>query len=95
MKYVVVCYSIHNKEIENYEVFNSEGEAFDYLGKEVEEYYHEEIPSGFAKMNINDYGEGYVESSNGKYQWTWEVIRVRTDDDKTYKTRTRKQQKEK
>lgn len=91
MKYVVICYAIHDKEIENYEVFDTEEEAFSYLDKEVGEYYHDEIPLGFANMNINDYGEGYVSSLNGKCQWTWEVIRVRTDDDKTYKTRTRKQ----
>ena len=33
MKYVVICYSVHNKEIASYDTFDSEEEADAFLGE--------------------------------------------------------------
>ena len=36
MKYVVVCYSVHNKEIASYDAFDNEEDAYSFLEKDAQ-----------------------------------------------------------
>lgn len=88
-KYVVICYSVHEKCIENYNVFDKESDAYDFLEDEWWKWVSNERTSnnGLVDYNVDDYGRGYVISESGNTCYTWEVIKVRVDDKKTYKTK--------
>jgi hypothetical protein len=81
MKYVVVCYSIHNKNIASYDPFDSEEDAQKFLEEDAESTYNEEVENASKEdvdnieMEVND-GYALVSSCNGEYQWSWEIIQV-------------------
>ena len=41
MKYIVVCYSVHNKEIASYDAFDNEEDAYNFLEKDAQNTYEE------------------------------------------------------
>lgn len=82
MKYIVICYSVHNKEIASYDAFENEADAYNFLEKDAQNTYEEEYNnSDDAERNqidftISDDGTAYLSSCNGEYEWTWEVIQI-------------------
>ena len=82
MLYIVVCYSVHNKEIASYDVFKSESDAYAFLEKDAQNTYEEEYNNSNDKekeqidFTISDDGTAYLSSCNGEFEWTWEVITV-------------------
>lgn len=83
MKYVVVCYAVHNKEIASYDAFDNEDDAYNFLEKDAQNTYEEEYNNaseedkGSIDFTISDDGTAYLSSYDGEYEWTWEVIEVR------------------
>lgn len=81
-KYVVICYSVHNKEIANYDAFDNEDNAYAFLEKDAQNTYEEEINNASEEdmdsidFTINDDGSAYLSSCDGEYEWTWEVVEV-------------------
>ena len=81
-KYVVICYSIHEKEIVSHDSFDNEGDAYLFLEKDSQNTYEEEINNASEEdkdsinFTISDDGTAYLSSYDGEYEWTWEVIEV-------------------
>lgn len=81
-KYVVICYSVHEKEVASYDSFDNEEDAYAFLEKDAQNTYEEEMNSASKKdrdsidFTINDDSSAYLSSYNGEYEWTWEVIEV-------------------
>lgn len=42
-KYVVICYSVHNKEIASYDAFENKDDAYAFLEKDAQNTYEEEM----------------------------------------------------
>lgn len=83
MKYVVICYAVHNKEIASYDSFDNEDAAYDFLQKDAQNTFEEEFENSRKEeqenidFTISDDGSAYLSSCDGEYEWTWEVIEVR------------------
>ena len=82
-KYIVICYSVHEKEIADYCSFDHEDNAYAFLEEDAQNTYEEEMnnASGNDKntidFTISDDGTAYLSSYDGEYEWTWEVIEVK------------------
>ena len=76
MKYVVVCYSVHNSEIASHDWFDNYNDAMGFLKDDALNTYNEELSeSGADDVDIlidNYYAS--VSSCDNRYQWTWEII---------------------
>lgn len=83
MKYVVICYSVHNKEIASHDAFDNEDDAYEFLEKDAQNTYEEEYNNSNDEekekidFTMNDDGTAYLSSCGGEYEWTWEVIEIR------------------
>ena len=81
-KYVVICYSVHNKDIASHDVFENKDDAYAFLKKNAQNTYEEEMNNSDENgkkqidFTISDDGTAYLSSCNGEYEWTWEVIEV-------------------
>lgn len=79
MKYIVVCYSIHERCIASTDIFTNWNDAFEFLKKDANSVYNEENDNGnnnaFATIEIDD-GTAVVSSCNEEYIWTWEIISI-------------------
>jgi len=79
MKCIIVCYSIHDKKIASYDHFDKEEDAKDFLKKDAQNTYEEEMNNSADeekdKINftLND-DSAYLSSCDGEYEWTWEII---------------------
>lgn len=74
MKYIVVCYAIHEKKIVSYDTFASENDAFIFIKNDAQKVYNEEIYNGnLAVIDLDDY---FYVQSNEEYEWTWEIIDI-------------------
>ena len=80
MKYVVICYAVHEKNIASYNAFDDENEAYDFLEKDAQNTYEEEKLNASEDYAIDftiDNGTAYLSSYDGECEWTWEVITVK------------------
>lgn len=79
-KYVVICYSIHNKEIESHDTFDNEDDAYAFLEKDAQNTYEEEVENSGNSADdiILDIEDGRAKLSDipADCCWTWEVIEV-------------------
>jgi len=81
-KYVVICYSVHNKDIASHDVFENKDDAYAFLKKNAQNTYEEEMNNSDKNgkeqidFTISDDGTAYLSSCDGEYEWTWEVIEV-------------------
>ena len=79
MKYIVVCYAIHEKSIASTDTFSNWNDAFEFLKKDAKSVYNEETDNGYnadiANLEIDD-GTAVVTSCNEEYIWTWEIISI-------------------
>jgi len=81
-KYVVICYSVHNKEIASYDAFKNKDDAYAFLEKDAQNTYEEEMNNSDKEgkeqidFTISDDGTAYLSSCDCEYEWTWEVIEV-------------------
>lgn len=81
-KYVVICYSVHNKEIASHDTFDNEDDAYAFLEKDAQNTYEEEMNNASEEdkdsidFTISDDGTADLSSYDGEYEWTWEVIEV-------------------
>ncbi len=79
-KYVVICYSVHNKEIASYDAFDNEDDAYAFLEKDAQNTYEEEVENSRNSADdiILDINDGRAELSDipADCCWTWEVIEV-------------------
>lgn len=79
-KYVVICYSIHNKKIASYDAFDNEDDAYAFLENDAQNTYEEEMNNASEvdkdkiDFTISDDGTAYLSSYDGEFEWTWEVI---------------------
>lgn len=81
MKYVVICYSIHNKKITGTNPFINREDACTYLEGDIWSTYEEkkccgDLHSDHINFNIDTNGVSYLSSCDGAYHWTWEIIEV-------------------
>lgn len=79
-KYVVICYSVHNKEIASHDTFDNEDDAYAFLEKDAQNTYEEEVENSgnTADDIILDIEDGCAKLSDipADCCWTWEVIEV-------------------
>jgi hypothetical protein len=81
MKHVVICYSIHNREIASYDTFDTMDDAKAFLEKDAQNTYDEELNSALEsekdqiELTIDD-DTAYLSSHNDEYLWTWEIISI-------------------
>lgn len=79
-KYIVICYSVHEKQIASHDSFDNENDAYAFLEKDAQNTYEEEMNSASKKdkelidFAISDNGTAYLSSYGGEYEWTWEII---------------------
>lgn len=80
-KYVVICYAVHNKEIASYDSFDNENDAYEFLEKDAQNTFEEEINNANNAEDkdkvclvISGDGTARLSSYDGEYEWTWEVI---------------------
>lgn len=48
-KYVVICYSVHEKEIASHDSFDNEDDAYAFLEKDAQNTYEEEMNNASKK----------------------------------------------
>jgi len=79
MKYIVICYAIHERNIASTDTFSNWNDAFEFIKKDANSVYNEENDNGnsenFATIEIDD-GTAVVTSCNEEYIWTWEIISI-------------------
>lgn len=81
-KYVVICYSVDEKEIASHDTFDNEDDAYAFLEEDARNTYEEEMNNANEEdkdsidFTIRDDGSAYLSSYGGEYEWTWEVIEV-------------------
>lgn len=80
-KYVVICYSVHNKKIASHDIFENKEDAYAFLKKDAQDTYEEEMiycgdKEEWVNLEIHEDGTAYLSSCHGEYEWTWEVIEV-------------------
>lgn len=79
-KYVVICYAVHNQEISSCDIFTSENEAYDFLDKDAENTYNEEVEnSGNSADGIEldiDGDTAKLTDYDAGCTWTWHVLTV-------------------
>ena len=76
MKYVVVCYAVHDICIASHDWFDSYNDAAEFLKDDAQNTYDEEVSESGADdvdIWIDDYYAN-VSSCDHEYQWTWEII---------------------
>lgn len=76
MKYGVVCYAIHNKNIVRYDWFDDIDNAVMFLQDDAQTTY-EEAENDVGHDNVNSCVVGHyamVSVNNGEYEWTWHII---------------------
>lgn len=79
MKYIVICYSVHDKKISSYDVFEKREDAYIFLREDAKKVYEEEVNNSGCETEIEftlDDEIAYLSSCNGEYEWTWEIIEV-------------------
>lgn len=78
MKYIVICYSVHDKNISSYDVFKKKEEAILFLKKDAENVYKEEVNNSGCEIEKIDFilDDEIASLSNGEYEWTWEIIEI-------------------
>lgn len=82
MKYVVICYSVHNKEIASYNPFDNEDDAYEFLEKDAQNTYEDEMNNSDEDekskidFTISDDGTAYLSCCDSEFEWTWEVIKI-------------------
>ena len=78
--YLVICYSIHDQKIASVDKKNSYAEALDFLIKDAENTYNEEVAnSGNNSSEIEldiDEDTATLNDYPAKCTWTWEIISV-------------------
>lgn len=81
MKYGVICYAVHNKNISSYDWFDDIDDAVMFLHDDAENTYQEEIANGekcgsnYSNTTADIIGHyARVSSCNGEYEWTWHII---------------------
>lgn len=82
-KYLVICYSIHEKRITSQDVFNTYQEALEFIREDAQNTYEEELNQADDSVNINleiPY-QGYenralLSSYDDEYQWTWDILEL-------------------
>lgn len=76
MKYAVVCYAVHDKDIASCDWFDTYESAQKFLSNDMENTYNEEVESG-GNDDVNicvDRDFASVSSCNYEYEWTWHII---------------------
>lgn len=83
MKYAVICYAIHHKEITSFNVFSMRSKAVKFLHDDVRERYEDEFKDlDFGKeneisCNIYDDDTAILSSWDGDFEWTWEIKEIK------------------
>ena len=70
-KYVVICYSVHGKEIASYDSFDNEDNAYVFLEKDAQNTYEEEVNNARDKESIDftiDDESVYLSSYNKEHE---------------------------
>ena len=78
-KYLIICYSVHEQRVASCNVFNTEDEALDFMEKDAENTYDEELAnSGMDEscISLDIDGEYAQVCSCDEYTWTWEILEV-------------------
>ena len=76
MKYGVICYAVHNKNISSYDWFDDIDDAVYFLQDDAQTTY-EEAENDVGHDNVNSCVVGHyatVSVNNGEYEWTWHII---------------------
>lgn len=77
-KYVVICYSVHERGIASTDVFTNRDEALTFLIDDANEICNEENENNedeeFATIEID--GDTAIVRTRDEYVWTWEIISV-------------------
>lgn len=75
--FIVICYSIHEKKIASVDSKKTYEEANKFLEEDAKNTYEEEVENGGenVQLDVSD-GSALLTSSNGDFEWTWEIIEV-------------------
>ena len=77
MKYGVICYAVHNKNISSYDWFDDIDDAVMFLHDDAQNTYEEETENGAGYDNVRSCVVGHyamVSVNNGEYEWIWHII---------------------
>lgn len=78
--YLVICYAIHDQKIASVDQKDSYDEALDFLIKDAENTYNEEVANSGndpseIELDIDD-DTATLNDYPAKCTWTWEIIHV-------------------
>ena len=75
MKYIVICYAIHEKRIASHKVFESVDAAKEYIIKDANSVYEDAFENAFCPDDVYiEVLDNYAKVSANEYTWTWEII---------------------
>lgn len=75
--FIVICYAIHDKKIASVDSRDTYEDAIDFLETDAKNTYEEEVANGGENVELDvDEGFALLTSSNGNFEWTWEVVEV-------------------
>ena len=73
--WLVICYSLHNKEIASVDVFTSYDAAIEFLETDAQNTYEEELNGESSNVDFTlGRGNAYLSSCDRENEWTWEII---------------------
>ena len=73
--WLVICYSVHNKEVASVDSFSSYDAAIEFLETDAQNTYEEELNGGSDDVDFTlDKGEAYLASCDHENEWTWEIV---------------------
>ena len=81
MKYMVICYAMHEKSVASCDMFANEKDAGEFLRNDMLDVYEEEV-ANLSEKNVqyeldDSLTEASVSSCHGEYEWTWQVVPVK------------------
>jgi hypothetical protein len=84
MKWLVMCYSVHERKIASVDPFDTEKEAKEFLEKDAQSTFEEELSNATDSdkdgiyLDIGGDNETAELHSHGdEYIWTWDIIEVK------------------
>lgn len=80
MKYVVICYALHNEEVSSFKSFDNYEKAILFLEKDAKNTYHEKrnnLGDSSIEFELNlDSDYAMLSYLKGEYKWTWEILKI-------------------
>lgn len=75
--YLVICYSVHNREVSSVDIFDDIDKARTFMCKDAKNCFDEEKNSGLSSesnLTIMNYEDSMIVNCDDDRIWTWEII---------------------